>query len=270
MIYQKLSRALAPITAQPFCSGYREYSPCDALKPYIRCFWTSVSQSRRLIIPDLCADIIFDIDNNEAFFCGVSDEPFVSERLTEIFGIRFYAWTAALFSEDSLKKTLNGGFKLGGHFGKLEKSLAPKIAYAKNTEERIQLSEEFLTNNLNGRNCGLFLNAVGEIAELKGACTAENVSKNLHISSRQLERIFSEYSGLTPKKAAMLIRYQLLWRDILFGQCFNGAEKAVEYGYSDQSHMLKDFRKFHTVYPEQAKKLALNNVAFLQDGCPIK
>lgn len=44
MIYQKLSDALTPITAQPFRPGYREYSPCDALKPYIRCFWTSKNQ----------------------------------------------------------------------------------------------------------------------------------------------------------------------------------------------------------------------------------
>lgn len=270
MIYQRLSTALSPITAQPFRPGYREYSPCEALKPYIRCFWTSINQSGRLIIPDLCADIIFDIENNEAFFCGVSDEAFVSHRQTETFGIRFYSWTAALFAEDSLYKTLNGGFELGGHFRKLEKELAPKLAYAITVKQLIALSEEFLVNNLRERNCGLFLNALGEIMNLHGACTAGDISKNLHIGNRQLERVFSEYSGLTPKKAAMLIRYQYLWRDILFGQCFNGADKAVEYGYSDQSHLLKDFRNFHTVYPKQAREIALKNVAFLQDNPIIK
>lgn len=265
MIYQKLSDALFPITAQPFRSGYREYSPCEALKPYIRCFWTSVGQSGRLIIPDLCADIIFDIQNNEALFCGVSDEAFVSDRLTETFGIRFYSWSAALFAEDSLCGTLNGCFELGQHFGRLEKELAPKLTCAKTTEQRIALSEKFLINNIHERNCGVFLSAVGEIITLRGACTTESVSKKLHISSRQLERVFSEYSGLTPKKASMLIRYQCLWRDILSGQRFNGAEKAAEYGYSDQSHLLKAFRKFHTVYPNIAREIALNNVAFIQD-----
>lgn len=270
MIYQKISDALTPITAQPFRSGYMEYSPCSALKPYIRCFWTGINQSGRLIVPDLCADIIFDIDNNEAFFCGVSDESFVSDRLTATFGIRFYAWTVALFAEDSLHKTLNGGFLLGEHFRRLEKDLASKITYAKTTEQRIALSEKYLINNLNERNCGLFLNAIGEILNHKGACTAADISKKLHVSNRQLERVFSEYSGLTPKKAAMLIRYQYLWRDILSGQCFSGTEKAAEYGYSDQSHLLKDFRKFHTVYPKQAREIALNNVAFLQDNPLIK
>lgn len=152
----------------------------------------------------------------------------------------------------------------------MDKELAPKLAYAKTVKQRIALSEEFLINNLHKRNCGLFLDALGEIMTLHGVCTAGDVSKKLHVGNRRLERVFSEYSGLTPKKAAMLIRYQYLWRDILFGQRFNGADKAAEYGYSDQSHLLKDFRNFHTVYPKQAKEIALKNVAFLQDNPTIK
>lgn len=270
MIYRKLTDAFAPITAQPFRSGYREYSPCDALKPYIRCFWTSVNQGGRLIIPDLCADVIFDIESNEAFFCGVSDESFVSHRLTETFGIRFYSWTAALFAEDSLHGTINGGFELGGHFRKLEKELAPQLAYATSTEQRIALSEKFLVNNLKERQCGLFTEALGEIITMRGVCTLGDIAKKLHVSSRQLERVFSEYSGLSPKKASMLIRYQCLWRDILSERDFNAADKASEYGYTDQSHLLKDFRRFHMVYPKQAKEIAINDVAFLQDSSAEK
>lgn len=266
MIYQKLIDTFTPITAQPFRSGYREYSPCEALKPYIRCFWTSVDQGGRLIIPDLCVDIIFDIESNEALFCGVSDESFVSHRLTETFGIRFYSWTAALFTEDSLCSTLNGGFELSGHFRRLERELAPKLAYAKTVKQRIELSEEFLINNLKDRRCGLFTEALGEIITLRGVCILEDISKKLHVSSRQLERVFSEYLGLSPKKASMLIRYQYLWRDILSEGNFNAADKASEYGYTDQSHLLKDFRRFHTIYPKQAKEIAINDVAFLQDN----
>lgn len=266
MIYQKLSGAFTPITAQPFRSGYMEYSPCEALKPYIRCFWTGINQSDRLVIPDLCADVIFDVESNKAFFCGVSDEAFVSRRLTETFGIRFYSWTVAMFTEDSLCGTLNGSFELGEHFHKLEKELAPSLAYAKNSDERIAVSEKFLINNLKERRCGLFTEALGEIIAARGVFTLNELSKKLHVSCRQLERVFSEYSGLSPKKVSMLIRYQCLWRDILSQREFNAADKALEYGYTDQSHLLNDFRKFHTLCPKQAKEIALNNVAFLQDN----
>ncbi|HBH95401.1 MAG TPA: hypothetical protein DDX91_06585 [Ruminococcaceae bacterium] len=258
MVYSQLSRAITPITAQPFRSGYREHSPHEALKPYIRCFWTSVNQNGRIIIPDLCADIIFDISNNTAFFCGVSDKAFISDKPAEIFGIRFYSWTAAMFAQDSMRQTLNGGFDLDVHFHKLKRELVPKLLYAESTEQRISLSEEFLINNLKERHCSIFSEALGEIMTLHGVCSLDDISKKLYISKRQLERIFSEYSGLSPKKAAMLVRYQNLWKDILSGKNFNAAEKALEYGYNDQSHMLNEFRRFHTVSPKRAREIAFS------------
>ena len=270
MIYKTLSDNIIPITAQPFKSGYREYSPCEALKPYIRCFWTGSNQTDRLVIPDLCADIIYDIDSNTAFFSGISDAPFVSDRSTDIFGIRFYAWTSALFAEDSMSKTLNGCFELEGIFSKLKNDLIPKLSYAKSTEERIALSEKFLVNYLKDRHNDIFTEAVGRIITLRGLCTAEELAKEMHISKRQLERVFSDYSGLSPKKTAILIRYQSVWRDILSEENFHAADKALEFGYNDQSHLLNDFRRFHTVTPKRAREIALKDVAFLQDACSAK
>lgn len=257
MIYVDLAAELAPMVASPFGKGYGEYEPCAALRPYVRCFWTSEGKGGGLVVPDLCADIIFDFDKNIVFFCGVSDTPFMASHSTRSFGIRFYEWTAALFSEDTLRGTLNGSFELGAHFRRLERELAPRIFAAATTAQRIALSELFLVNNIHERRCGLFAQALGEIIERRGACSAGGISKELHISARQLERVFAEYSGLSPKKTAELVRYQCLWRDILFGREFNTAEKALEYGYVDQAHLLRDFRRFHTMPPAAARRNAL-------------
>ncbi len=257
MIYVDLAAELAPMVACPFGSGYREYEPCEALRPYVRCFWTGEGKDGGLVVPDICADIIFDFDKNTVFFCGVNDRPFQASVRTRSFGIRFYAWTAVLFSEDTLRGTLNGAFELGAHFRRFERELASRIFAAETTEQRIALSERFLVNNIRDRRCGLFTQALGEIIEWQGACSAGRISKELHISARQLERVFAEYSGLSPKKMAELVRYQCLWRDILFGRDFNAAEKALEYGYVDQSHLLRDFRRFHTMSPAAAKRNAL-------------
>lgn len=265
MIYQALSAALTPITAQPFQNGYREYAPCPPLKPYIRCFWTAQAACGRLVIPDLCADIIFESERPTAFFSGISDQPFNSSNSGIYFGIRFYSWTAALFSEETLKNTLNGGFELGAYFPKLEKQLANRIRETKSTAEKIALAENFLLSSLHYRQNRLLTEALGEIIAERGVCTADSIARNIHISRRQLERVFSEYSGLSPKKTAMLVRYQYIWRDILFGKSFDAKEKALEYGYTDQSHLLNDFRRFHTLTPANARKIAIKDVAFLQD-----
>ncbi len=61
-----------PLTASPFFrdATYREYNPCEALKPYIRCFWGSekpyiMRESTGMggaVIPDTCMDIIIDVN----------------------------------------------------------------------------------------------------------------------------------------------------------------------------------------------------------------
>lgn len=258
MTYDDLAAKLTPVTARPFKSGYKEYMPCEPLRPFIRCFWTSEGKSGSLVIPDLCSDVIFNIGDSEAFFCAVSDAPFYAADEKTSFGIRFYEWTAALFSEDTLRGTLNGCFELGAHFLRMERELAPRIFAAETPQQRIELSERFLLDNLHERKNKLFIQAAGEMILRRGACTSEEISKELYISRRQLERIFAEYSGLSPKKTAALVRYQCLWNDILARRDFSTAEKASEYGYADQSHLLKDFGRFHTMPPKQAIKYAFD------------
>lgn len=62
--------------AQPFRNNdaYIEIEPCEALKPYICCFWGTVKPytslalpevRQELVIPDTCMDIIFNIDMNK-------------------------------------------------------------------------------------------------------------------------------------------------------------------------------------------------------------
>lgn len=158
--------------------------------------------------------------------------------------------------EDTSRGTLNSGFELGVHFRRLEKEFAPWIFTVKTTEQRIALSEQFLLKNIHERRNGLFTQVMREIFERRGACAAGDISKELYISRRQLERFFAEYLGLSPKKMAALVRYQYLWHDILAERDFNATDKALEYSYADQSHLLKDFKRFHTMSSGQAREFA--------------
>ena len=67
----RLSGMYHPITGTPFQSDetYMEWAPCNALKPYIRCFWGTKQPvhggkkegQQGIVIPDTCMDVIFDI-----------------------------------------------------------------------------------------------------------------------------------------------------------------------------------------------------------------
>ena len=151
-----LTKMYRPITAQPFdrSDGYREISPCEALKPYIRCFWTyesSPDMQPQLVIPDTCMDIIYRIDNDSGkvsgCFCTIDDSTHLSSGMadgTSVFAIRFYAWTAALFSANSFAGTVNGGYAPDEFFGSFSARLVPMLISTNTIEERALYAQNYL------------------------------------------------------------------------------------------------------------------------------
>lgn len=92
-----------------------------------------------------------------------------------------------------------------------------------------------------------------------------DLAGELHVSTRQIERIFRGNMGISPKKFSSLVRYQYLWQDILFWSRCNVQDAVYRYGYADQAHLLNDFKRFHGMTPREARQYALRDVAFLQE-----
>lgn len=270
----------SPITAAPHRndSTYIEIMPCIGLRPYIKCFWgtkrpvAKIKSGRiteELIIPDTCMDIIFDINYTEntidSRFIGINNEAFRivtpndKEETTSVFAIRFYAWTAVLFSDESMTGVRNNIFDARQHYSKIKSAIEPLLFDKSTLSERIEITEKLLLNKLNTRRVNQNLEAaIFGILKNKGNIKTTSLADEIYISSRQLERIFNEYIGLSPKQLTSLIRYQNLWNDILHNKHFNVADAVQFYGYTDQSHLLHDFKKYHTVLPSEAKQYALD------------
>lgn len=275
----KLNYLYNPITATPFRndSTYIEIMPCQSLKPYIKCFWgtkrpvTNIKKdiiADELIIPDTCMDIIFDVNYTEnminSSFIGINNKSFMTaaqndkEETTSIFAIRFYAWTAVLFSDDSMTGVKNNVFDAQQHYSKIKSAIEPLLFDVATLNERVKIAEKILQDEINIKRVNDNLEiALFCILSNKGNIKTTALADEVYISSRQLERIFNEYMGVSPKQLTSLVRYQNLWNDILFNKHFNVADAVHLYGYTDQSHLLHDFKKHHTLLPSEAKQYAL-------------
>lgn len=274
-----------PITVEPFSNtdSHIELEPIEDLKPYIKCFWGTKESVRKdnteyttstLIIPDTCVDIIYTIDytNNKitAKFCGINDRSFFTDNTynnnqCSTFAIRFYSWSAVCFAEDSMRDTLNQLLSVKSRFHWLDCKLRPQLFDIKSFEERKKLAEGLLLNYLNQISENSTVNnAINEILISKGNVEILELSKKVFISSRQLERIFNEYVGITPKKFSSLVRYQYLWNDILLDKNFNIMDAVSEYGFTDQAHLQHEFKKYHTMNISEARIMTKNNVDFIQ------
>ena len=258
-----LARKYRPILSTPFGrKGYREIAPCEALKPYIRCFWTDRKTERSvLVIPDTCMDIIFKTDENgeaDGFFCMLDERSYYSENGgAELFGIRFYAWTAQLFSRRDLSGSGGMAFPAEEFFDGVSE-LKKQIQNAC-FEERAAAAEKWLTKRLeNIRVNNDLLNAVDFIIKNRGTLEISELCTYTAVSARQLERLFARSMGASPKAFSGLVRYQLLWCEMVAGG--NVLDAVEKYGYSDQAHLLNDFRKRHLMNPTQALEYAKTRV----------
>lgn len=259
-----------PILSTPFGrEGYREIAPCKALRPYIRCFWTE-NNTGVLVIPDTCMDIIFRFEKNgssESCFCSLDECSFYSKNEgAELFGIRFYAWTAQLFSRRDFSGNNGAAFCVEEYFDKTYE-LKNRVQSCDSFEERAAAAEKWLLERLESIcvNNDLF-NAIDHIIENRGALEMAELCSHTAVSARQLERLFSRGMGVSPKVFSGLVRYQLLWREMVTNAEFNALDAIEKYGYFDQAHLLNDFRKRHGMNPKQALEYAknLSDVVFLQ------
>ena len=275
-----------PLTATPFKSNrfYTEIAAVKELQSYIRCYWGTEKphiqfendDAPELVIPDTCADIIYHIDYTDntvtGGVCGVNDCSFHAHgrgnigHIVSTFAIRFYAWSAYAFSDDSLQSTMNGYFDVGSRFEWLDKSIRPRLLELKALQEKISFTEQVLRKRLSDvRENAVVNNTIQNILLNKGSLGIANLAKESFVSTRHLERLFHEYVGITAKKLSNLIRYQFLWRDVLAEQDFDVLSAVHKYGYTDQSHLLREFKRYHSMDIHNARIMAFKDVGNIQD-----
>lgn len=271
-----LAKIYRPITAAPFrCdNSYCEAAPCDALKPYIRCFWGTKTPAASapdaplydVVIPDTCMDLIFDVNYTQngyqAGFCVVDEQSYRSSKdtgsdLTAVFAIRFYAWSAILFSDYDFK---GRSFFSAEEFSKgLKAELEPLLFDIPTLQGKIRLAEHFLLRRLNeNRINNTLLNSIYFMINTCGRTKISEVCGYASASEKQLERLFAYNTGVSPKTFSSLIRYQLLWQDMILSPDYNALDAVEKFGYTDQAHLLNDFRKRHLMPPKEAIKYAMS------------
>lgn len=271
-----LSQLYHPITGTPFQQDetYREAAPCLALQPYIRCFWGSErplpdrpSATGGLVIPDTCMDIIFHIDyardRISSSFCALDEHSYrtpasnSSGGLSATFAIRFYAWTACLFAEDTLRGSANRHFPVDAFFRRIERALLPVLFEETTLTGKIRAAEPVLIALLRPDKAdAAVLNAIHHLLITDGRARIGEVSAALALSPRQLERRFDAAMGVSPKTLASLVRYQRLWQDMVLSPRFDALDAVDRYGYTDQAHLLGDFRRRHLMSPKEALEFA--------------
>ena len=106
-------------------------------------------------------------------------------------------------------------------------------------------------------NTALVTTLVNTILHEPTILTVEALAARSGLSIRALERLFKTYVGASPKWVIRRYRLHELLERFHSGEALNGAQLALDLGYSDQAHLINDFRKLVGFTPtEYLRRLA--------------
>lgn len=97
--------------------------------------------------------------------------------------------------------------------------------------------------------------AIQIIIDHKGLIAINELAKRLNATERTLRRKFNQYVGISPKKFAKIIQFQTSLGQISTGDFSRLTDVVYENGYADQSHFIRNIKKFTGKKPLQLKKL---------------
>jgi AraC-like DNA-binding protein len=269
---------------------HQEFAPPEALQGTIKCFWYNKTnpgeeqQASFEVQPDGYAEIIFyfgslhSIAYHEGlqplpspFMMGLLNQPavFQTKNQLEIIGIRCFPWT--VFDLLGLPSG-NDGVRVFEHpIAQLQATLHRLIHAGKIDEAIAQVKQYFLNERLNAIDNTL-LKAGVAMGKAKGTMPVSQVAAAAHATVRTLERKFKQSSGYSVKDVSGLMRFEQVRNHLwLYPDC-NLAGLAHEMGYTDQSHLSREFKRYSGTTPaafaRKAKKrrqtASSDFVAFVQ------
>jgi len=250
--------------------GIDFYRPSNSLQSFIRYYWVmNLNKSLdALTFPIGCPQLIFhrrtrfyiqELESEQARFSISGQVNFPAriqssgdvETIVAVFyphaiGTMFNIPVSSFYNEEI------DGYSLGD---KSLNVLADGVLNADDSTEAIKLIEKWLLSRLT--ESGIYnFNRVG--ASLKqlffdNSISVEAMAQRACLSRKQFERVFFNAVGMKPKEYSSVARFQKsLW--LMQNGNRNFADIAYSCGYADQSHFIRECRRYSGTTPAELLK----------------
>lgn len=265
---------------------HQEFEPPEELRDTIKCFWYNRKdfgelQSGFEVVPDGYAEIIFHFGSPcstsyngslqplpSPFMMGLLNQPvlFYTKNCLEIIGIRCFPWT--VFDLLGLPSGKDGLRIFDHPIAQLQSTLNKWIEAGRIDEALVHIKQYFLNARSGIAADSMLFKAGVAMRKANGTMPVSQVAAAAHATVRTLERKFKQSSGYTVKDVSGLIRFEQVRNHLWHYPDSNLAGLAHELGYTDQSHLSREFKRYSgttpAVFVRKAKKRKQHFVAFVQ------
>lgn len=243
---------------------YEEIKPNNRLSTFVKSFWyfenNEVENQNYSILPDGCFDLLIYFNENngkEIFLTGLWSKKIDVNipAKTKILAIRFKPISAEYILEIKITNLLNSMINVSidnykfieifdtkyQNLNLFASSNTMKIQSILGSEQGIDIRKEKMFDFLFKNN---------------GVVSIKKLSEQVFWSNRQISRYFNENYGLSIKEYANILRINSTYKDLAKGESYPQIE------YFDQSHFIKEIKKYTGVKPKTLTKN--RNDRFLQ------
>lgn len=237
---------------------YKEFQPNLLLTPYIETYWTAYrlhepTGSPR-ILPDGCVDIILTLHSSAPFgsnpFCPNiigTMTTFCHSSYTndvDLFGIRFRPAGFTAFCKIPIHEFTDKRIDLTSVESLFDERFFAELPEKETMLEVIRYVDSYLL-----RKRPLFFTpepqvtySVGLIRQSKGTLPLKEIADKSCLSLRHFERKFKTAVGISPKTFSKVVKFQNTCNYIKTHKEASLLAVAVDCGYYDQAHLIKDFK----------------------------
>ena len=201
------------------------------------------------VIPDGCNDILISCDGgqiNSWYSPSVTKSTnFHFQKAEWIFGVRFYPGADCSLLRERIPVSKTHPIEvreLLPDFDSLDDELKSSISFVR----RHEIIEDYLRDRITPKNNteNILSCAVRLLIETNGVISIERLAKEVGYGTRYLRQLFTDYIGHSSKELANMIRMQKTLQCLLDNPDKKLSDIAIKYGFSDQSHMNREFKKY--------------------------
>lgn len=251
----------------------KSYIPADRLKPFIKTFMVIESEygAENKLLPDTSIVMVFRISGNvtdivqecnhnipASAVTGLRKTPRVvcyADKTVNLLVI-FKAGRASAFFKGPLHELFSKTLPLDDLIRRDQlQRIEEQLNEVSDDQKRVNVVEHFLISILDEQRADQLIGyAIQKIKIAKGNIRIKNLAGNLSLSLDPFEKRFRRVTGISPKQFADIIRFRSIISQ--YSSLESLTTIALESGYFDQAHFIKDFRSFTGLAPQQFFKSA--------------
>jgi AraC-like DNA-binding protein len=259
---------------------FHHIEPHFLLKNYIEKMWLFISSGKipaddmKLVVPNGNIKLTVSYQNgivaavNGKYFAskehditltGLVDVPVIldvdKDVATETIGIEFNPKGVYRFFHFKLNNIQNQIYSLSDVLGNTGKRLTEEMNNTTTLHQKIVALQQFLLRQLSLHNEDLiFEYCIEKITASKGRIAVKELEKKTGYSSRWLNMKFNDKLGVSPKNLCSIIRFKHYYEGFISGNEKLFSRNDFYESYYDQSHFIKDFKRFTGLPPTKFEK----------------